>query len=64
MLSLVWPNDRRRYYANIHQCWTDALNGNMPIHEAGSRLVYVADAGSKDWGELQSRAAEQGPVFD
>ncbi|HCV25280.1 MAG TPA: enolase [Candidatus Latescibacteria bacterium] len=64
LLALVWPNNRRRYYANIHQCWTDALNGNMPIHEAGSRLEYVADDGSKDWDELQSRAAEQGPVFD
>ena len=36
--------------------------GNMPIHEAGSRLEYVDNDGSSDWDELQQRA-ESGPVF-
>lgn len=63
LLALVWPDGRKRYYANIHQCWTDALQGNMPIHESGSRLEYVDNDGSKEWDQLQTRAAAEGPVF-
>ncbi len=63
LLALVWPDGRKRYYANINQCWTDARNGNMPIHETGARLEYVNDDGSSDWKELQQRAAQEGPVF-
>ena len=63
LLALVWPDGRKRYYANIHQCWNDALKGNMPIHETGARLEYVDDDGSPDWEEMQQRAADSGPVF-
>ena len=62
LLAVVWPSGRRRYYATIGQVWTDALNGNMPIHESGARMEYVDNDGSSDWDELQSRAAESGPV--
>ncbi len=63
LLALVWPDGRKRYYANIGQCWKDAQNGNMPIHEAGARLEYVENDGSSDWDELQVRAESEGPVF-
>ena len=63
LLALVWPDGRKRYYANIGQCWTDAQRGNMPIHEAGARLEYVENDGSSDWDELQTRAESRGPVF-
>jgi len=62
LLAAVWPQTHKRYYSNITQVWRDAQNGNMPIHEAGSRLEYVDDDGSRDWDELQKRAQE-GPVF-
>ncbi len=62
LLAVCWPDKRKRYYAHIGQCWTDALNGNMPIHEEGARLEYVANDGSADWDQLQRRAQE-GPVF-
>ena len=62
-LALVWPDGRKRYYARIDQCWTDAQNGNMPIHEAGAHLEYVDDDGSSEWNELQRRAENEGPVF-
>ena len=62
LLAVVWPDERKRYYAKISQVWQDATLGNMPIHEAGSRLEYVDDDGSSDWDELQQRA-ESGPVF-
>ena len=63
LLALVWPDGRKRYYARIDQCWTDAQNGNMPIHEAGAQLEYVDDDGSSEWDELQRRAENEGPVF-
>jgi len=62
LLAICWPDQRKRYYANIGQCWTDALNGNLPIHEDGARLEYVHNDGSADWDQLQRRAQE-GPVF-
>ena len=63
LLAVRWPNGRTRYYGNIMQCWTDAHNGNMPIHEHGARLEYVQNDGSSDWDQLQSRAPVEGPVF-
>ena len=63
LLALVWPDGRKRYYARIDQCWTDAQNGNMPIHEAGAQLEYVDDDGSSEWDELQRRAENEGPIF-
>jgi len=63
LLALVWPDGRKRYYADIGQCWTDAHRGNMPIHEAGARLEYVENDGSPDWEELHTRAEAEGPVF-
>ena len=63
LLAVRWPNGRTRYCGNIMQCWTDAHNGNMPIHEHGARLEYVQNDGSSDWDQLQSRAQVEGPVF-
>jgi len=62
LLAAVWPETHKRYYADIMQVWRDAQSGNMPIHEAGSRLEYVDNDGSAEWDELQKRAQE-GPVF-
>ena len=62
LILIEKPDGRKRYYARIGQCWTDALNGNMPIHEPGSRLVPIPDDGSKEWAELYS-LADSDPFF-
>lgn len=62
LILIEWPNGRKRYYAQIQQCWTDATNGNMPIHERGAHLQPIPDDGTKEWADLYHRA-EQGPVF-
>ena len=62
LLAIAWPGGRKRYYANIQQCWTDAYRGNLPIHEHGAHLELVANDGSPDWDALQTRA-QSGPVF-
>ena len=62
LIRIEWADGRKRYYANISQCWTDAYNGNLPIHEVGARLTPIPDDGSPEWAELYHRA-ELGPVF-
>jgi hypothetical protein len=62
LLLVKWPDGRKRYYANIGQCWTDAQNGNLPIHERGACLEPIPDDGTPEWAELIARA-EKGPVF-
>jgi L-alanine-DL-glutamate epimerase-like enolase superfamily enzyme len=62
LILVEWPNGRKRYYANIGQVWTDAFNGNMPIHERGSHLQPIPDDGTKEWTEMYTRA-EKNPVF-
>jgi L-alanine-DL-glutamate epimerase-like enolase superfamily enzyme len=62
LLQVRWQDSRKRYYARIGQVWTDALHGNMPIHERGVRMEPLPDDGSPEWSEMYGRA-EQGPVF-
>ncbi len=62
LLAVAWPDGRKRYYADIGQCWTDAQRGNLPIHAPGAYLQLVADDGTPDWAALQQRA-QGGPVF-
>ena len=62
LLAAVWPETHKRYYSDILQVWKDAQDGNMPIHEAGSRLEYVDNDGSPGWNELQKRA-QKGPIY-
>ncbi len=63
LLLIEWPDGRKRYYANISQCWTDAYHGNFPIHERGAHLLPLPDDGTQEWKELYRRA-EQAPVFE
>jgi hypothetical protein len=63
LLSIVWPGGRIRHYADIRQCWADALSGSIPAQERGVTLQVRPDDGSKQWSELHARA-ERGPVVD
>ncbi|MFN8444882.1 MAG: enolase C-terminal domain-like protein [Caldilineaceae bacterium] len=56
LLSVAWPGNRVRHYANIQQCWTDAFNGNIPVQDRGVRMHVTADNGSKEWTEVNTRA--------
>jgi L-alanine-DL-glutamate epimerase-like enolase superfamily enzyme len=62
LIRISWTDGHKRYYANIQQCWTEALNGNLPIHEPGAQLEPIPDDGSKEWSEMYARA-EREPVF-
>jgi len=56
LLSITWPGNRVRHYANMPQCWTDAFAGNIPVQDRGARMVVRADDGSSGWNELYTRA--------
>ena len=62
LLVVKWVDGRKRYYAHVSQCWKDAHDGNLPIHEPGVRLEPIPDDGTKEWAEMMARA-KQGPVF-
>ena len=57
LLSIAWPGNRVRHYANIQQCWTDAFAGNIPVQDRGARMHVRRDDGSAGWAEMHSRAA-------
>ena len=56
LLSITWPGNRVRHYANMPQCWTDAFAGNIPVQDRGARMVVRADDGSPGWTDLYTRA--------
>jgi L-alanine-DL-glutamate epimerase-like enolase superfamily enzyme len=57
LLSIAWPGNRVRHYANIQQCWTDAFAGNIPVQDRGARMHVRRDDGSAGWAEMVARAA-------
>ncbi|MDW8350264.1 MAG: enolase, partial [Anaerolineae bacterium] len=62
LLEVIWPNDHRRFYADIGQVWADAQHGNIPAQARGVRMVTHADDGSREWADLFTRA-QAGPVI-
>jgi hypothetical protein len=62
LILVQWPDGRKRYYSKVEQVWTDAHNGNMPVHEPGASLTPIPNDGSKEWLDLFTRAVD-GPVF-
>jgi len=56
LLSVAWPGNRVRHYANIQQCWTDAFAGNIPVQDRGARMHVRRDDGSAGWAEMHERA--------
>ena len=57
LLSIAWPGNRVRHYANIQQCWTDAFAGNIPVQDRGARMHVRRDDGSAGWAEMVARAS-------
>jgi len=56
LLSVAWPGNRVRHYANIQQCWTDSFAGNIPVQDRGARMHVRRDDGSAGWAEMHARA--------
>ncbi len=60
MIAIRWPSGATSYYAHARQYWDDFLNGRLPVFVPGVNLERIADDGTKEWKELQARAAKGG----
>ncbi|MCW5978103.1 MAG: mandelate racemase/muconate lactonizing enzyme family protein [Bryobacteraceae bacterium] len=61
LIAIRWPSGATSYYAHARQYWDDFLGGRLPLFPEGVYLERIADNGSREWKELQARAA-QSPV--
>jgi hypothetical protein len=60
LLAIRWPSGATSYYAHTRQYWDDFLSGRLPLFPRGVYLERIPDNGSKEWKELQARAAQAG----
>jgi L-alanine-DL-glutamate epimerase-like enolase superfamily enzyme len=64
LLAIRWPSGATSYYAHARQYWDDFLSGRLPLFPRGVYLERIPDNGSREWKELQSRAAQAGVHSD
>lgn len=59
LLAIRWPTGATSYYSHTKQYWADFQHGRLPIFPDGVYLEDVPNNGSREWRELQARAAEE-----
>jgi hypothetical protein len=64
LLAIRWPSGATSYYAHTRQYWDDFENGRLPLFPKGVYLERVPDNGSREWKEMQARAALGGVHSD
>jgi galactonate dehydratase len=57
LIAIRWPTGATSYYTHTRQYWQDFQNGRLPVFPAGVYLETIPDNGSREWKELQARAA-------
>ncbi len=57
LIAIRWPAGATSYYTHTRQYWDDFSNGRLPVFPKGVYLETIADNGSREWKELQARAA-------
>ena len=60
LLAIRWPSGATSYYAHTQQYWDDFLAGRLPLFPKGVYLERIPDNGTREWRDLQSRAAQGG----
>ncbi|MCL5745951.1 MAG: mandelate racemase/muconate lactonizing enzyme family protein [Acidobacteria bacterium] len=60
LLAICWPSGATSYYAHARQYWDDFLSGRLPLFPRGVYLERIPDNGSREWKQLQARAAQGG----
>jgi galactonate dehydratase len=60
LLAIRWPSGAASYYAHARQYWDDFLSGRLPLFPKGVYLERIPDNGSREWKDLQARAAKGG----
>lgn len=57
LIAIRWPTGATSYYTHTRQYWQDFQNGRLPVFPSGVYLETIPDNGSREWKELQARAA-------
>ena len=60
LLAIRWPSGSTSYYTHLRQYWVDFQEGRLPLFPSGVHLENIADDGSAEWTDLQTRAQEAG----
>jgi galactonate dehydratase len=60
LIAIRWPSGATSYYAHARQYWDDFLGGRLPLFPKGVYLERIADDGSREWKDLEARAAQGG----
>ncbi len=60
LLAVRWPSGATSYYAHAEQYWDDVHSRRFPLFLRHVYLEQIADNGSKEWKELQTRAQKGG----
>jgi L-alanine-DL-glutamate epimerase-like enolase superfamily enzyme len=60
LIAIRWPSGATSYYAHARQYWDDFGSGRLPLFPPGVYMERIPDNGSKEWKELQARAAQGG----
>jgi galactonate dehydratase len=60
LLAIRWPSGATSYYAHARQYRDDFLAGRLPSFPKGVYLERIPDNGSREWKDLQARAAKGG----
>jgi L-alanine-DL-glutamate epimerase-like enolase superfamily enzyme len=64
LLAIRWPSGATSYYAHTRQYWDDFQSGRLPLFPKGVYLERVPDNGTREWKEMQARAAVGGVHSD
>ncbi len=58
LLALRWPSGATSYYATEGGYKSDFINGRLPPFVRGIHVQEIPDDGSREWKDLQARAAK------
>jgi L-alanine-DL-glutamate epimerase-like enolase superfamily enzyme len=60
LLALRWPSGTTSYYAKEEMYKAEFLAGSLPVFAKGIYVEEIPNDGSREWKELQARAAKGG----
>lgn len=60
LLAIRWPSGATSYYAHARRYRDEFLAGRLPLFPKGVYLERIPDNGSREWKDLQARAAKGG----
>lgn len=60
LIAIQFGSGAVSYYTHTMQFWDDFLYGRLPVFQAGTRTEIIANNGTPEWRDLQTRAQKGG----